>query len=103
MEDTDAAGRLADTHVAAGVVHAVGDVAVLQVITELIDRRLGAVDLGFLCRRAQVRGRDAAAFAGDCGVGEIRHIAADPALVQGLDNSLFIDQEVAGHIDEDNA
>ena len=94
---------MADAHVAAGIVDAVGDVAVLQVIAQLVDSRLGAVDLGFLRGRAQVRGRDAAAFAGDCGVGEIRHIAADPALVQSLDNSLFIDQEVAGHIDEDNA
>ena len=103
VEDTDPVAGLAHAEITVGIVDAVFDVAVLQVVGELLNGHDRAVVLGLLVGCVQVGDRDAAPAAGDGRVGEIRHIAADLARAQSQDDSLLVDQDVACHIDQDHA
>ena len=81
-------------------VHRVGDVAVFQVVTDLLRGHHGAVVLGFRGGSAQVRGAHDAGLAQDGFRREVGHVAGHLAGIHGLQQGGSVHQLTAGIVQD---
>ena len=101
VDDADAASAGAGLlHV--GHIHRVGDVAVAQVVAQLLRGHNGAVVLGFGGGGAQVRGADDAGLAQQLLGGKVGHVGRHLAAFQRVEDGRVVHQLAAGvvqHLD----
>ena len=103
MQDGHAAGCLTDACGQVGIIDRVSDVAVVQIVLELIHCHNGTVLFRFLRGGPQV-GQDHGVFHSDGnGVGKIGDVGSDLAGLQSLGHGLFVHKSVSGKIEEMNA
>ena len=96
--NTACGARLA--HAAGGVVDAVRDVAVFQVILELADGHVGAVGLGLAGAGARMRGDKRIGHLDGLGRGKVAAKPAELALAQGGVDGVFVNDGLARVVDE---
>ena len=99
--DAACGARLA--HAASGVVDAVRDVAVLQVILELADGHVGTVGLGLASAGARVRGDKRVGHLDGLGRGKVAAKPAQLALAQGSVDGVLVNDGFARVVDEHGA
>ena len=100
MQAGDAACGARLAHAAGGVVDAVRDVAVLQVILELADGHVGAVGLGLAGAGARVRGDKRVGHLDGLGRGKVAAKPAQLALAQGGVDGVLVDDGLARVVDQ---
>lgn len=83
-----------------GHVHRVGDVAVLEVIADLLHGHCGTVVLGLRRGSTQMRGADDAGLAQNGLSGEVGHVAGDLAGLHGLQQGCGVHQLTAGIVQD---
>ena len=103
MQAGDAARGARLAHAAGGVVDAVRDVAVFQVILELADGHVGAVGLGLAGAGARVRGDKRVGHLDGFGRGKVAAKPAQLALTQGSVDGVLVNDGFARIVDEDGA
>ena len=99
MDDADALASGAGL-VHLGHIHRVGDIAVLEVVADLLRGHDGAVVLRFRGGRAQMRRADDARTAQQGLGGEVGHVAGHLAGVEGLQQGVGVDQLAAGIVQQ---
>ena len=90
-------------HAAGGVVDAVRDVAVFQVILELADGHVGAVGLGLAGAGARMRGDKRVGHLDGLGRGKVAAKPAELARAQGGVDGVLVDDGLACVVDEHGA
>ncbi len=83
-----------------GEVDRVGDVAVLQVVAQLVGHHDGAVVLGLARAGAQVRQRDDTGVAQQRRAGEIADVAAELPGIERAEHGGFVDHAFAREIEQ---
>ena len=99
MDDADALASGAGL-VHLGHIHRVGDIAVLEVVADLLRGHDGAVVLRFRGGRAQMGRADDARTAQQGLGGEVGHVAGHLAGVEGLQQGVGVDQLAAGIVQQ---
>ena len=99
--DAACGARLA--HTAGGVVDAVRDIAVFQVILELADGHVGAVGLGLAGAGARVRGNKRIGHLDRLGRGKVAAKPAQLARAQGGVDGVLVNDGLARVVNEDGA
>ena len=95
MEDRHTTRLLTYTHIALRIIHAVGNVAVFQIILHLLHSHHSTVVLRLLRGRAKVRNHDAAFLPRRGGIWEIGHVFSHLARFYTLQNRLLINKKVS--------
>ena len=103
MKNCNSAFSGADSRITCRIVDGMRDVAVLQIVLQLIHRHNCTVGLRLFRGSAKMRCCNAAAVACYRRIREIRYITAYLSCINGSNHCLFVNKYIAGHVKNNDA